>query len=351
MNYSLQQQIVIRRRSGLRCWSNLASTSFRMATTTTVAQRRQQNCRCFPSYSSSTVLSSRYSGPNQQELCSDSSNSFSKSSSSSSSSHHINTISGATGRMSMQRFQTTTASWLDLQQQQQQQQTTSRQRWLSTMPQEEEEDGIMDYFAIFDMPRRYDLDLKELKRRYLRLMTEYHPDKQQYQPQSVQVGEQLSSSSSSSLTAHDITNAYQILTEPHTRANHLLELIGHAILEDKKCHSTGGESSSSSSALVGMDFLLQVLEWRERIETLAMCSKYTADGIPCSCGSNDKDAELRKIWEETQTLQHHCEEELMELWNRNHVMSDQELQQTRTLTAQLQYWHRLGTALREEMEL
>lgn len=343
MNYYLQQ-IVIRRRPG--------------ASITTTTRRRRQNHRWFPSYSSSsTILPSRHSHLNQQGLVYDSS----------SYNNSINTVLcrhlsvATTGVSFQQRLWKTAASWLDPKQQQQQQQLllqkTFHRKWHSTMPQEEEEDVMMDYFAIFDMPRRYDLDLKELKQRYLRLMTIYHPDKQQ-QHQQCQV-EESSSSSLSSLTAHDITNAYQILTEPHTRANHLLDLIGHPIMEDNNSRSVKGETSSSSSALVGMDFLLQVMEWRERIETLAMCSRHNIpDGIPCSCGSLDKNMELHQIWDETQDQQHHCEEELAERWNKiqsNHenimTTDNQELQQIRTLTAQLQYWHRLETALHDEMEL
>ncbi|KAG7362441.1 HSCB C-terminal oligomerization domain containing protein [Nitzschia inconspicua] len=233
---------------------------------------------------------------------------------------------------------------------------------------------VMDYFAIFGMPRQYDIDLKELKQRYLQLMNEYHPDKLNHQQQQNHHHHStMPQSSQQSLVANDITNAYQVLTESHTRANHLLELIGHPILEETKSSKSSSSSSSKSSSsssvdLVGMDFLLQIMEWRERIETLALCSKHINDGIPCSCGSHDKNQELREMHQQTQALQRQCEDELSTIWHKgfdkNHNNEsydtdhddddddyDQMLHQARTLTAQLQYWHRLDTAIREELEL
>jgi DnaJ-domain-containing protein 1 len=256
-------------------------------------------------------------------------------------SFHVNTVlrrlSIATVGITMKRIR---SDLLEREKQQKHQDVRSH----STLAQTDDDDEVVDYFAIFDMPRRYDLDMKELKQRYLQLMNKHHPDKLHHKRNS-----SSDDAPTSSLTANDITNAYQILTESHTRANHLLELIRHPILEDN-CQR--GNEPSSSSALVGMEFLMQVMEWRERIDTLAMCSKHTADGIPCSCGSDDKDYELKKLFQETQSLQHECEDELAALWNKGEDDLDEEkLQRIRTLTAQLQYWHRLETTLQEEMEL
>jgi hypothetical protein len=358
MNYSLQR-IVVSRGSGAgiatattttRSWSFVSSLSSQR-TTTRRRQQQQQSHNCLPSHcSSSTALPSRCSRRNQQELFNDTSSYY----------RNFNAVSLESAPRLV-----TTAFWHhpipQPQQQRYQQREIYGRRWQSTMRLEEKEekaDGIMDYFAIFGMPRRYNLDMKELKQRYLRLMTEYHPDKQhQLQLQIEDPSSSSSSSSSPSISAHDITNAYQILTESHTRANHLLELIGQGIVEENdknhKSHAVGGSESSSSSALVGMDFLLQVMEWRERIETLTKCRTDTSNDKQCSFGSTDKDGELHHIWVETQGLQQNCEDELAELWNQNDgIMTNHEtLQQARTLTAQLQYWHRLRTALREEMEM
>jgi hypothetical protein len=109
-----------------------------------------------------------------------------------------------------------------------------------------------------------------------------------------------------------------------------------------------------------MEFLMNIMEYRERIETLALCSKHADDGIPCSCGSQDKDAELRQMYDETHAMEQDCEATLAELWRHFNDqrangsscgMSKEQLEQARTLTAQLQYWHRLEGALKEEMEV
>mmetsp|Transcript_5659 Transcript_5659/g.10560 ORF Transcript_5659/g.10560 Transcript_5659/m.10560 type:complete len:366 (+) Transcript_5659:53-1150(+) len=217
----------------------------------------------------------------------------------------------------------------------------------SVNPTLQQPDQPQDYFAIFDVPHTYDLNLQLLKDRYLALMTLYHPDKQGHgQTPPPQHPQQLYS-------ANDITNAYQILRDDHTRACHLLELLGRPILEDK--NSSTGESSSD---LVGMDFLMDMMEWRERIETLALCSKTSDDSGPCSCGSHDKDKELKDIWNETQAYQRDCENELKRLWKQDKGggdgkfnIRDEDIPLARKLTAQLQYWHRLETALRDEIDV
>jgi curved DNA-binding protein CbpA len=223
-------------------------------------------------------------------------------------------------------------------------------------------ENVMDYFALLGVPRKFGLDPQQLKERYLELMTLFHPDKQHSQQQQQQ--QPSSSSHHQSLSANDITNAYQTLRDSHTRASHLLELYGSPILEGNasKGNNHGNDDGSSSPALVGMEFLMKMMEWRERIETLALCSgeKDTHDG-PCSCGSYDKNKELKELWDETQYLQAQHEQELETLLDFSSedddsdgkaiILDDETLQRARKLTAKLQYWHRLETTLREEMDV
>jgi hypothetical protein len=118
-----------------------------------------------------------------------------------------------------------------------------------------------------------------------------------------------------------------------------------------------------------MCFLMDMMEWRERIEELD--------------GEERQQDELQKIWTETQSRKRQCLDSLNDIFDtlaelpppspaasrQRHTSSDavgvsdrdiegdedsaenRLLQQARKYTAQIQYWHRLETTLRERMDL
>ncbi|OEU23681.1 HscB domain-containing co-chaperone [Fragilariopsis cylindrus CCMP1102] len=219
-----------------------------------------------------------------------------------------------------------------------------------------------DFFKLFDIPRKFGIALPLLKERYLKLMIEYHPDKQQHQQQQHQHQDRTSI-----ITAETITNAYQILQLPHTRANHLLELYNCPLMEydntndnnnnnDNKNNDNNNNNDNDMSQFVGMDFLMDMMEYRERIEDLVHAN------------SNNKQDEFRTISKETRLLKNQCEESLKDLLDNNEdddndnnnndtivlfLLEDDDikLQEARKLTAQLQYWYRLECTLKEEMDI
>lgn len=85
--------------------------------------------------------------------------------------------------------------------------------------QEPQEPSVVDdSFRIFGFPRQFNISSSELKQKYHQLMTKYHPDKHRD-----------ASASDRNVTdekAAGITHAFQTLRHPHTRASHLLELLG-----------------------------------------------------------------------------------------------------------------------------
>ena len=101
------------------------------------------------------------------------------------------------------------------------------------------------------------------------------------------------------------------------------------------------------SQFVGMDFLMDMMEYRERIEDLV------------DANSNNKQDEFRTISKETRLLKEQCEESLKDLLDNNKnddnnqllLDDDIKLQEARKLTAQLQYWYRLECTLKEEMDI
>jgi hypothetical protein len=160
-------------------------------------------------------------------------------------------------------------------------------------------------------------------------MKEYHPDKQLHN--------NTSDSHPSHLTAETITHAYQIMKTPHTRALHWLELHGCPLVEERhKGNNNHNGDDAIPPDLVGMEFLMEIMEWREAIED--------------ATGAQPK---LEAIAEETKILHQHCERALEDLLDDADANANDEalLQDARQLTAQLQYWHRLETTLKEAMDV
>ena len=188
---------------------------------------------------------------------------------------------------------------------------------------------LVDYFELFGLPsNNFSIDQSQMKQSYLKLMNEHHPDKQQ---------QQQPTSDDNLLTAETITHAYQILKSPHTRALHWLELQGCPLGEDSGNSNNNNDDTSFTNQqdLVGMEFLMEIMEWREAIE---------------DAGSDQ--AKLEAIGAETQVLQHSCEQALADLIDGTPMESDPAtVQDARQLTAQLQYWHRLGKTLKEQLEV
>jgi molecular chaperone HscB len=93
-------------------------------------------------------------------------------------------------------------------------------------------------FAVLGVPERYDLPAEELEQRYRELSLKLHPDR----AAKAERGRAL-------VAATALNDAYRALRSPVGRAEHLLELRGHAI----------GDNEA-----VDEDFLTEVLELRER---------------------------------------------------------------------------------------
>lgn len=170
---------------------------------------------------------------------------------------------------------------------------------------EEKDESSFDSFRVLGVPRRFGLSPEELKQSYRRLMAEYHPDRHTDKP--LPERERIDG------IAARVTNAFQILKMPHTRATHLLELVGHRMEE------------TSKSDLVGIEFLMQTMELRETVDST-------------------KPENLKSLWDETQQRINQVLEELDESFE------DNDFQKAIKLSAQLQYWHRIETAIYEKME-
>lgn len=100
-----------------------------------------------------------------------------------------------------------------------------------------------DPFALFDLPRTFDVDLKALEKAFLAKARSAHPDFHAANSESQTVAVEESSK---------LNEAYAILKSPIRRAEHLLEWLG-------------GPSSAEVRDMPP-EFLMEVMELREEIE-------------------------------------------------------------------------------------
>jgi molecular chaperone HscB len=101
----------------------------------------------------------------------------------------------------------------------------------------------LNLFQIFELSPTFDVDLAELRRRYLRSSRAIHPDHH---------GSSASAAALSLRTSARLNEAYRVLSDPLSRAEYLLELAG-------------GNSSAADKS-VPREVLTQTLMLREEIE-------------------------------------------------------------------------------------
>lgn len=82
-----------------------------------------------------------------------------------------------------------------------------------------------DHFAVFGLPRRFDLDVEDLERRYVELARLTHPDMAGSEPEQQLDAMELSSR---------VNDAHRVLADDEARANHLLDLLGGPTSADDK---------------------------------------------------------------------------------------------------------------------
>jgi molecular chaperone HscB len=166
--------------------------------------------------------------------------------------------------------------------------------------------AITDRFALLQAERRFDLDLDKLHRRYKLLMGETHPDRHS---RSNTADQQAAADHAS-----ELTDAYAVLRAPHTRAVHLLELLGKPLNED------------TGSTLLCPTFLMEVMDVRE---ALVEAGKRL-----------DK---LQPLRDANTTSMERLYDELAS------AFAAQDMEQALKLTARLQYLQRIEEEIHERM--
>jgi molecular chaperone HscB len=102
-----------------------------------------------------------------------------------------------------------------------------------------------DHFALFGLPRRFEIDERALESRYHDLQSAAHPDRHAHRAEQ---DRRLSMQ-----WATRINEGYRLLRSSLSRARYLLELEGVDV---------GAENNTAMPA----DFLMQQMEWREALD-------------------------------------------------------------------------------------
>ncbi|MCV9880099.1 co-chaperone HscB [Brenneria izbisi] len=106
----------------------------------------------------------------------------------------------------------------------------------------------MDYFTLFGLPGRYDVDSGLLVSRFQELQRQFHPDRFATQPERARM--------LALQQAATINSAYQTLKHPLKRAEYMLSLHGFDL-------------SNEQHTLQDTAFLMEQLEMREELDAIA----------------------------------------------------------------------------------
>jgi len=106
-------------------------------------------------------------------------------------------------------------------------------------------DFQQDFFSLFNLPARFQIDITLLEQHFRVLQTQVHPDKFTHLPESER--------RVSMQWATRVNEGYQTLRKPIDRARYLLTLHGV-------------DTQEETNTAMPVDFLMQQMEWREGVE-------------------------------------------------------------------------------------
>ncbi|HUS18023.1 MAG TPA: Fe-S protein assembly co-chaperone HscB, partial [Terriglobales bacterium] len=123
--------------------------------------------------------------------------------------------------------------------------------------------ATLDYFSVFGLPRKLNLDESALQREFYRLSREFHPDKFARSPATEQQAAMEKSSR--------LNDAYRTLKEPIARTQHLLELEGVKLEEQSSAATQAARvSGNEKKQVVPPELLEEVFELNMQLQEMRM---------------------------------------------------------------------------------
>lgn len=122
---------------------------------------------------------------------------------------------------------------------------------------------IGDYFSVFHLPRKLNIDVAALERDFYRLSRELHPDRFARAPKAEQEAVLEKSS--------QLNDAYRALKDPIARTQYLLELEGVKLEEQSAAATqTARTSGEEKRQVVPPELLEEVFELNMQLQELKM---------------------------------------------------------------------------------
>jgi molecular chaperone HscB len=122
--------------------------------------------------------------------------------------------------------------------------------------------AVSDYFAVFNLPRKLNIDVMALEKQFYKLSRKLHPDLHAQASAEEQAGILAQSS--------QLNDAYRTLKKPVSRVEYLLELLGVRISENNA-------SKKTDVPRVPADLLEEVFELNMQLEEMRANKKMGED--------------------------------------------------------------------------
>jgi molecular chaperone HscB len=125
-----------------------------------------------------------------------------------------------------------------------------------------------DYFSVFNLEPRLNLDLKALEQEFHRLSRKLHPDR---------FARALENEKQWSLADTALLNdAYRTLKDPLRRTEYLLKLLGNGVTEEHN-HTDSAGGASKDTSRVPADLLEEAFELNMQLEEMRFARKSGAE--------------------------------------------------------------------------
>ena len=176
-------------------------------------------------------------------------------------------------------------------------------------------------FHLFSIPLSFKIDEDLLRTKYHDYMKILHPDKHRGESDSSNKG-----NADDATVVASITNSYNVLKRPHSRAMHLLKIMKYDP-NDSSSHDVNDDDDDHSKHLTdpSKDFLLEVMDLQEMIHEL------------------DTDEHLKPYFDDNMQRIHDTCEQLQKAFETSNIKEFQ------NLTIKLKYWTRIDETLRNKM--